>query len=446
MTPEAPTTVAGRSRDRATWRDALLRAAAHALDAQMSGLALAEGGSWALQPDALPASDRIQISRVREPLVRRVLQEGEAVWQHGDDSPFGIAVLPILAADGGTVGCIWVARVTGRPWEDSDHALLASFARALSQELEHIPLQETGLRSTHQQEASYFRALFDTAPFGILIGDLRAQRFETNPAWRKIFWWWEGNPFEDVVRYSHPDDLKRENELYEEMLAGKRTLYRIEKRYLAPGEEILWGDLTIALVRGKDGGEDWLYTTVEDITERKRLEAELERASAIDELTGLANRRGFFAHAERELQLARRRGEDLLAVYIDLDDFKTINDTFGHAEGDRLLQDVAHLVQSCFRETDISARLHGFDGAVARVGGDEFVVLAPGARPGAEEVLTERLQTSIDRYNRTRGRPYDLSLSFGIARHTPESATASVDDLLAQADRLMYRHKRRREP
>ncbi|MBI4520231.1 MAG: GGDEF domain-containing protein, partial [Gemmatimonadetes bacterium] len=152
-----------------------------------------------------------------------------------------------------------------------------------------------------------------------------------------------------------------------------------------------------------------------------------------DDLTGLYNRRGFFTLAEQQMSLADRRNAELFVLYADLDGLKQINDTRGHEEGDRVLMEVAGVLRKTFRESDV----------VARIGGDEFVVLAFEAQPSSAEVVIARLERNLNKLNLRKDRPYRLSLSAGIARYTPGSER-SIDELLAQADRSMYERKARR--
>jgi diguanylate cyclase (GGDEF)-like protein len=169
-----------------------------------------------------------------------------------------------------------------------------------------------------------------------------------------------------------------------------------------------------------------------EMRERERMAAEVRQLSLTDELTGLRNRRGFLLLAERELESARRRGGRCLLLYADLDYLKQANDLFGHAAGDSMLIDAAHLLRSLFRSTDV----------VARLGGDEFVVLASDYT-SSEEVLL-RLHRALDNFRQTSGRP--LSLSVGIAESSLRGAEG-LDALLQQADTAMYANKcARRRP
>ncbi len=179
---------------------------------------------------------------------------------------------------------------------------------------------------------------------------------------------------------------------------------------------------------------EFVSTQVAQAIGRKRLEQEIRSLALTDELTGLYNRRGFTLLAEQEMKLSYRFKRSILLFFVDVDDLKTINDTLGHAHGDLALKEVAAILKEIFREADIPARF----------GGDEFVVLAPDSSMESADILTNRLQTSLEARNRQGKRPYHLTLSMGIARYDPE-APCTVTELIAQADDLMYRQKQARK-
>ncbi len=167
--------------------------------------------------------------------------------------------------------------------------------------------------------------------------------------------------------------------------------------------------------------------------ERNRLHAALLDLALVDDLTGLYNRRGFLTLATRDLRLARRGNETLLVAFADLDDLKGVNDSAGHAVGDRALRDTAALLRQTFRDSDL----------VARIGGDEYAVLVRHAGPESADVLAERLKRRVRDLNRRAARPYQLSISLGFATHRA-STLGSVAGLLDRADRALYRDKRRK--
>jgi diguanylate cyclase (GGDEF)-like protein/PAS domain S-box-containing protein len=171
-----------------------------------------------------------------------------------------------------------------------------------------------------------------------------------------------------------------------------------------------------------------------DISELKMTEEKLLSLSNTDELTGLFNRRGFFALASRQLKIANRMKKGMSLLSADLDDLKKINDTFGHQEGDRALVETADILRESFRDVDI----------VARIGGDEFVILLIEPVYDTLDVYITRLQKKLELHNARCELSYTLSLSLGMASHDHGSSN-SIDDLIAAADKVMYEQKRNKK-
>jgi diguanylate cyclase (GGDEF)-like protein/PAS domain S-box-containing protein len=168
-----------------------------------------------------------------------------------------------------------------------------------------------------------------------------------------------------------------------------------------------------------------------DITDRQQAQ-EAQARSLIDELTGLYNRRGFFTLAEHQYKLTKRSHKGMALFFGDLDELKTINDTLGHMEGDHALIDTANILRKTFREIDI----------MARIGGDEFVVLI--TEPADTKGIMRRLQQNLDCHNNKIGRPYRIALSIGIAHYNP-LFPSSIEELVRHADISMYEDKRRKQ-
>ncbi len=146
-----------------------------------------------------------------------------------------------------------------------------------------------------------------------------------------------------------------------------------------------------------------------DVTENVRLREQLHELSVTDELTGLANRRGFMILAEQQRKLVRR-GHSMVLLYMDLNDFKSINDTLGHNAGDEALVETAAILRTCVRESDI----------LARMGGDEFAALLVDSERGFAELAPSRLQAAFERRNAVSRRP---TTSRSVAARRPTSAT-----------------------
>ncbi|MGH7619201.1 MAG: diguanylate cyclase domain-containing protein [Gemmatimonadaceae bacterium] len=162
------------------------------------------------------------------------------------------------------------------------------------------------------------------------------------------------------------------------------------------------------------------------------LEAQLRERSLSDELTGCHNRRGFALLGEQALREAKRAGKPLTVMFFDVDGLKKVNDALGHDAGSKLLLDVANLLRENFRESDI----------VGRMGGDEFAVIAMNREDEMAGVL-HRLQRAIEIVNAEGARPYQVSVSKGVAMADPES-DEPLDAVLSRADAMMYEAKRQR--
>ena len=172
-----------------------------------------------------------------------------------------------------------------------------------------------------------------------------------------------------------------------------------------------------------------------DITAYRKLEEKLHVQALTDQLTGLYNRRGFYFLAERQVKIAKRSGQKIVLFYIDLDGMKQINDTQGHAEGDKALFCAAQILRDTFREADI----------LARIGGDEFAVLAVNIKAESKKGLVDRLHTRIDEFNSGKGRKkFRMSMSIGIAEYR-SGDSSSLHDLISKADKLMYAEKKKKK-
>ncbi len=188
-------------------------------------------------------------------------------------------------------------------------------------------------------------------------------------------------------------------------------------------------DVNINLFNTKN--KNYMQAIVRDITERKQMEDKLRRWSIHDELTGIYNRRGFFALVDHLLKMVKRENKKVLLLYADMDNLKEINDTFGHQEGDNALIETANILKNTYRESDI----------IARIGGDEFVVYPAGCSEESIEAVAGRLQEKLDIYNSDKDNGYNLSISVGISCYDPKSP-CTIDELLAKADKLMYEQKK----
>jgi diguanylate cyclase (GGDEF)-like protein len=193
--------------------------------------------------------------------------------------------------------------------------------------------------------------------------------------------------------------------------------------------EVRWVRLTGEAEWG-GAGPMRLLGAMQDITEQRRRERMLERLARHDDLTGLPNRKLFRENLELALKSADAKSTNMALMLIDVDDFKTTNDTFGHDNGDRLLQEFARRLKLCFRIED----------TIARIGGDEFAVVLPDS-PGADglETIARRIRVEMAGGFEADGEQVEMSASVGIAVY-PEHA-ADATELLRQADIALYNSK-----
>jgi len=184
---------------------------------------------------------------------------------------------------------------------------------------------------------------------------------------------------------------------------------------------------TPLVIDGQIKGEIGIYI---DITERKQLEEKLEKLARIDSLTGGYNRGYGLELLDRQIKLSHRSKSPLLLAFLDVDNFKDINDTFGHGEGDQVLKETVNLFKSTLREVDI----------ICRMGGDEFLLIFPDNSLKEAPLIKERLDRDLIKLNQTLKKPYKIGLSIGLSEYDPENPLP-MDELIRIADQRMYKEK-----
>jgi diguanylate cyclase (GGDEF)-like protein len=179
---------------------------------------------------------------------------------------------------------------------------------------------------------------------------------------------------------------------------------------------------------GNFAGVEGIYR---DVTQRKNLERELQRLATTDMLTGMANRRAFLECAESVYAHSRHSGEPLTLLMLDLDHFKSINDRFGHLEGDRTLAEFAQAVKSQLRASDVAGRL----------GGEEFGVLLPATSLDEGRQVALRILHSVRalQLHDEGGNAYHVTASLGLS--TFRGTDRSLRDMLDRADQALYQAK-----
>ncbi|MCU0821039.1 MAG: GGDEF domain-containing response regulator [Spirochaetes bacterium] len=182
----------------------------------------------------------------------------------------------------------------------------------------------------------------------------------------------------------------------------------------------------------KEYDTGYMARSIRHAIDRHQMLVELRQASLVDELTGLYNRRGFYALCRQQLNMYSRYVEKRLiyVFFADLDRFKWINDSFGHRAGDQALKDTANILRVTFRDSDI----------VARIGGDEFAILALGSQGVGSQIIINRFHEKIEEFNRLGRRGFQLSVSMGAVQYNNEQYL-SINELLFEADSMMYKNK-----
>ncbi|MFI1356086.1 putative bifunctional diguanylate cyclase/phosphodiesterase [Streptomyces sp. NPDC020898] len=318
------------------------------------------------------------------------------------------------------------------------HAMAAGFATALRDrtlaEQEAIAWAAQSARSAvaealHDSEAR-FRAVFEGAAIGIGIADLDGNILQINGALQRMFGGSEQTVRgRKVTEWTHPDDAPQTWRLYDELVRGEREHYHVEKAFYRPDGTVLWTNLTVSLLRDADGHPQYQLALMEDTTERRLLNLRLRYEATHDALTGLPNRTLFFERLEKAV--TAREGQRFGLCYLDLDGFKTINDSLGHAAGDRLLVEIADRLQSC-------ATAPGE--MVARLGGDEFVALTTGPDTEAEvDELAARIMHALVAPVSVDGRELTVRGSIGIVEGP--AGERGPAEVLRSADITMYRAK-----
>jgi diguanylate cyclase (GGDEF)-like protein/PAS domain S-box-containing protein len=284
-----------------------------------------------------------------------------------------------------------------------------------------------------QKEAELrYRNIFEHASEGIFQTTPEGRYLAANPALARLYGY--AGPaalmasLDDIGRQLYVKSSQRERfrqymEQHGEVLNFESEVYR------ADGTRI-WISENAHVVRDSSGAALFYEGTVQDISERRRHQEELERQANHDMLTGLPNRILLADRVEQGIARAGRLGYNLAVVFIDLDNFKFINDSLGHGAGDELLKEIAERLRLCVRNSD----------TVARLGGDEFVLLL-GGHFRASTVISQlkRVLTEIGRPVLLSGREFHVGASLGVAMYPGDGEDS--DTLLKHADTAMYAAK-----
>jgi len=283
-----------------------------------------------------------------------------------------------------------------------------------------------------------FRGIFDQAAVGIALLSPEGRWLQVNQRLCEIVGYSESEllhkNFQDIT---HPEDLGKDLKLVAQLLAGEISTYTLEKRYFRKTGELTWIELTVALVRDHAQQPSFFISVVDDINQRKNAEAQILNLAYYDTLTELPNRRLLQDRLQHARVSSARNGEWCAIFFLDLDHFKTLNDTQGHDAGDQLLIQVAHRLTAGLRAAD----------TVARLGGDEFVILlenlgtAENQAAKEAEALAEKIRDAINQPFTLceKAEPHHTSSSIGISLFQGEEL--GMDEILKHADMALYQAK-----
>jgi diguanylate cyclase (GGDEF)-like protein/PAS domain S-box-containing protein len=276
-----------------------------------------------------------------------------------------------------------------------------------------------------------YQSIFENALEGIFQVTPDGRLLVVNPAMARMFGY--DSPAEllaglrDIPRQLYVDPERRAE--YRRQIEAKGSVTNFEFQAFRRNGEVIWVSENAHLRRSTVDGSVYYEGTLEDITERRVYQAQIERQANYDALTGLANRTLLNGRLHQAIIRASASASEIAVVFIDLDQFKFINDTYGHALGDGLLQSMADRLRSSVRDSD----------TVARQGGDEFVLLLQGYRTGDLAGVVQRIHASIALPWRSGRREFHVTSSIGVAVYPGDGDTADV--LLRNADAAMYKAK-----
>ena len=279
-----------------------------------------------------------------------------------------------------------------------------------------------------------FRMAFDDAPVGMVVTSLDAADagtyLQVNRALTDMLGYAPG----DLVGVhgpdlTHPTERETDAVMLRELVTGERSTYHREKRMRRADGRWLWVRMAASAVRS-DAGRSYAVVHIEDVTARRAAEAELARRALVDPLTGLSNRGVLLDHIRLEVRELERLGGAVAVFYLDLDRFKDVNDTLGHAAGDEVLRSVA---------ARLSATVRGSE-AVGRLAGDEFVVVAHVWDEAQAVRIARRLVDAVIEPMVVGPRAIVVRPSIGVTLTAEPSA--APEDLLREADLAMYEAKR----
>jgi diguanylate cyclase (GGDEF)-like protein/PAS domain S-box-containing protein len=276
-----------------------------------------------------------------------------------------------------------------------------------------------------------FQVAFRSAPTGMLLSSPSDFRLlDVNDALADMLGTTRAAMIGKSVRdITHPDDWSATLQNFASGAEGGPSSYTMDQRLIRNDGQVVWTQTSVSLM-SDDGGQEMAIAHIQDITDQRRTAAHLQWAASHDELTGLPNRNHFLDQLRRRLDGAELGS--IAVLFIDLDNFKVVNDSLGHAVGDELLRGMSERLRSVVRDRDM----------LGRFGGDEFIVMLDGLQLEVSPVdVAERLRRAISQMLIVEDSELYVTGSIGIAY--ADRAGVTADELLRDADAAMYRAKAR---
>ncbi|MCW5808371.1 MAG: diguanylate cyclase [Deltaproteobacteria bacterium] len=356
---------------------------------------------------------------------------------HAACQRLGVVSMLCVPIGGDYPGVLKVISDRRAAFDDDDAEVLAIFVRTIVSRLDATRrrrLSQSSISTRPELDGAFCRAIVDSMQDAVAVMDMSGRLILANATMRQLVPQ-NRDPLETPVHTSDsPAPLPAAERPYMRALRGE-TIRDAEVMLRDVSGNERWLSVNTSPVRDGDGQVVGVVSVARDITEQRDARGRLESAAAQDELTKLLNRRGFLERATSALRDAERTGRPVALLYLDLNGMKAINDRHGHAAGDRALVELADVLRAVLRADDVAARL----------GGDEYAVLARECNtPDDAERLRGRLAAAIRDRNTQPGRDYHLSASIGALHHDPRHPS-TIDQLLRDADALMYTAKQARK-
>lgn len=290
-----------------------------------------------------------------------------------------------------------------------------------------------------QDEGAIGEIAFSKTALGMCIARPDLSYIDINPSYCNIV----GYSKDELMNMMHkdfiyPEDQENDTPYVRDLFLGRYDTFQSVKRYIHKQGHLVWAKATVTLVRDEDQNPKFFVTQIQDITQTKQAEEALKKAkieaetlASIDYLTGCLNRRAFMIRLEEELARAVRNQKGISLILVDIDDFKSINDFYGHLAGDYVLRQFSECLNRGIRTYDF----------IGRYGGEEFIICLPDTEIQDAYQIAERMRQSVEEmmtlYEESQ---IKITGSFGVAGSHP-GVEEPIDKLINRADKAMYEAK-----